>query len=85
MNYPQKSNYVKVCDEVGIDIPRFCFHERLLVAGNCIMCLVEIEKSPKSVQGYTIPVMENMKVYTKIPLVKKYKNLVYLILLLKFC
>lgn len=32
---------------VGVEIPRFCYHERLAVAGNCRMCLVEVEKSPK--------------------------------------
>ena len=37
---------LQACEAVGINVPRFCFHERLSVAGNCRMCLVEIEKSP---------------------------------------
>uniref|UniRef100_A0A3Q4BWX2 Uncharacterized protein n=1 Tax=Mola mola TaxID=94237 RepID=A0A3Q4BWX2_MOLML len=38
---------LQACEKVGIQIPRFCYHERLSVAGNCRMCLVEIEKVPK--------------------------------------
>lgn len=37
----------QACEKAGIQIPRFCYHERLSVAGNCRMCLVEIEKAPK--------------------------------------
>ncbi len=39
--------FIKACAEAGVEIPRFCYHERLSIAGNCRMCLVEIEKSPK--------------------------------------
>lgn len=39
----------QACQEAGIEIPRFCYHERLSVAGNCRMCLVEVEGSPKPV------------------------------------
>lgn len=38
---------LQACEKAGIQIPRFCYHERLSVAGNCRMCLVEIEKAPK--------------------------------------
>ncbi|PNI67086.1 NDUFS1 isoform 9 [Pan troglodytes] len=38
---------LQACEKVGMQIPRFCYHERLSVAGNCRMCLVEIEKAPK--------------------------------------
>jgi len=38
------SSVLQACEKVGVEIPRFCFHERLLVSGNCRMCLVEIEK-----------------------------------------
>uniref|UniRef100_A0A674EAY9 NADH:ubiquinone oxidoreductase core subunit S1 n=1 Tax=Salmo trutta TaxID=8032 RepID=A0A674EAY9_SALTR len=38
---------LQACEKVGVQIPRFCYHERLSVAGNCRMCLVEIEKAPK--------------------------------------
>lgn len=43
---------------VGVEIPRFCYHERLAVAGNCRMCLVEVEKSPKPVAACAMPVMK---------------------------
>uniref|UniRef100_A0A3B4AA53 2Fe-2S ferredoxin-type domain-containing protein n=1 Tax=Periophthalmus magnuspinnatus TaxID=409849 RepID=A0A3B4AA53_9GOBI len=39
---------LQACEKAGIQIPRFCYHERLSVAGNCRMCLVEIEKAPKN-------------------------------------
>ena len=79
---PNNTTILQACDEIGIDIPRFCFHERLLVAGNCRMCLVEIEKSPKPVPSCTIPVMEGMKVYTNTPLVKKAQEAVLEFLLI---
>ena len=43
------SSILQAIESTGINVPRFCFHERLSVAGNCRMCLVEIEKSPKPV------------------------------------
>jgi len=67
----KNSTVLQACDSLGIDIPRFCFHERLLIAGNCRMCLVEIEKSPKPVASCALPVSEGMKVFTKTPLVRK--------------
>ena len=67
----KNSTVLQACDNLGIDIPRFCFHERLLIAGNCRMCLVEIEKSPKPVASCALPVSEGMRVFTNTPLVKK--------------
>jgi NADH dehydrogenase (ubiquinone) Fe-S protein 1 len=78
----KNATVLQACDSVGIEIPRFCFHERLLIAGNCRMCLVEIEKSPKPVASCTLPVMENMKVYTNTPLVNKARESVLEFLLL---
>ncbi|KAI5712678.1 hypothetical protein M8J75_010395 [Diaphorina citri] len=49
---------------VGVEIPRFCYHERLSVAGNCRMCLVEVEKSPKPVAACAMPVMKGWRVKT---------------------
>lgn len=43
-------SFYQACEKAGIQIPRFCYHERLSVAGNCRMCLVEIEKAPKVTQ-----------------------------------
>ena len=46
-------------------IPRFCYHERLAVAGNCRMCLVEVEKSPKPVAACAAQVLPGMRILTK--------------------
>ena len=62
---------LEVCGFIGINLPRFCFHKRLTVAGNCRMCLVEIEKSPKPVASCAMPIANNMNIYTNSPLVKK--------------
>lgn len=67
----EHSNVFQACETLGVVVPRFCFHEKLLIAGNCRMCLVEIEKFPKPVASCAIPVIENIKVYTQTPLVKK--------------
>ena len=40
---------MQACEAAGVDVPRFCYHQRLSVAGNCRMCLVEVEKAPKAV------------------------------------
>ncbi|XP_031623956.1 NADH-ubiquinone oxidoreductase 75 kDa subunit, mitochondrial [Contarinia nasturtii] len=50
--------------QVGVEIPRFCYHERLAVAGNCRMCLVEVEKSPKPVAACAMPVMKGWRIKT---------------------
>jgi len=76
------SSVLQACEQVGIEIPRFCFHERLLIAGNCRMCLVEIEKSPKPQASCAIPVGPGMKVFTDTPLVKKAREGVLEFLLL---
>jgi NADH dehydrogenase/NADH:ubiquinone oxidoreductase subunit G len=62
---------LQACENVGIEIPRFCFHERLQIAGNCRICLVEIFKSPKPQAACAIPVADGMQVFTDRPLVKK--------------
>ena len=76
------SSVLQACEVLGLEIPRFCFHERLLIAGNCRMCLVEIEKSPKPQASCAIPVMPGMKVFTNTPLVKKAREGVLEFLLL---
>ncbi|CAD5224765.1 unnamed protein product [Bursaphelenchus okinawaensis] len=55
---------LQACALVGVDIPRFCYHDRLSIAGNCRMCLVEVEKSIKPVASCAMPVMNGMKVKT---------------------
>lgn len=76
------STVLQACEAVGIEIPRFCYHERLSVAGNCRMCLVEIEKTPKPVASCAMPTMDGMKVFTNTPLVKKAREAVLEFLLL---
>ena len=76
------SSVLQACEKVGVEIPRFCFHERLLVSGNCRMCLVEIEKQIKPVASCAMPVMPNMNIFTDTPLVKKAREGVLEFLLL---
>src|SRR5471030_1224426 len=58
---------IQVADEAGIYIPRFCYHKHLSIAANCRMCLVEVEKSPKTLPACATPVTAGMKVFTKSP------------------
>eukprot|EP01116_Phalansterium_solitarium_P025401 TRINITY_DN9700_c0_g1_i1.p1 TRINITY_DN9700_c0_g1~~TRINITY_DN9700_c0_g1_i1.p1 ORF type:complete len:302 (-),score=49.60 TRINITY_DN9700_c0_g1_i1:695-1600(-) len=62
---------LQACATAGIEIPRFCYHERLSIAGNCRMCLVEVHKTPKPIASCAMPVMPGMKVYTDTLMVKK--------------
>ncbi|WIA12072.1 hypothetical protein OEZ85_012149 [Tetradesmus obliquus] len=71
VNIPKGSTVLQACDAAGIDIPRFCYHHRLSIAGNCRMCLVEVEKSPKPVASCAMPAGPGMKIKTDTPLVKK--------------
>jgi len=68
---PRDSTILEACDFAGVVVPRFCFHEKLMIAGNCRMCIVEIEKFPKPISSCTMNVNEGMKIYTKTPMVKK--------------
>ncbi len=58
---------MEVTDVVGAYIPRFCSHEKLSIAANCRMCLVEVEKSPKPLPACATPIGEGMKVFTRSP------------------
>ena len=58
---------MQVTDPADIYIPRFCYHDKLTVAANCRMCLVEVEKAPKPMPACATPVTEGMKVFTKSP------------------
>jgi NADH dehydrogenase (ubiquinone) Fe-S protein 1 len=78
----KNSTVLQACESIGIEIPRFCFHERLSVAGNCRMCLVEVEKSLKPQASCALPVMNNMKIFTDTPLVKKAREAVLEFLLI---
>ncbi|MBV8784825.1 MAG: (2Fe-2S)-binding protein, partial [Gammaproteobacteria bacterium] len=56
---------IRVTDAQGVYVPRFCYHDKLAVAANCRMCLVEVEKAPKPMPACATPVAEGMKVFTK--------------------
>jgi NADH-quinone oxidoreductase chain G len=73
---------LQVCNSLKIEIPKFCFQENLQIAGNCRMCLVEIENSPKPVASCAMPVMNNMKIFTDTPLVQKARESVLEFLLI---
>ena len=62
---------LQVCELAGVEIPRFCYHEKLSIAGNCRMCLVEVEKSPKPVASCAMPATDGMIIKTNTPLVEK--------------
>ena len=58
---------IRATDRAGVYVPRFCYHEKLSIAANCRMCLVEVEKAPKPLPACATPVAEGMKVFTKSP------------------
>ncbi|XP_049875813.1 NADH-ubiquinone oxidoreductase 75 kDa subunit, mitochondrial [Pectinophora gossypiella] len=68
---PPGTTVLQAAAEAGVEIPRFCYHERLAVAGNCRMCLVEVEKSPKPIAACAFPVMKGMRVKTNSDLTRK--------------
>jgi len=62
---------LQACEQAGFEIPRFCYHEKLSIAGNCRMCLVEMEKSPKPIASCAMPAAEGMNIKTNTPKVEK--------------
>ncbi len=62
---------LQACELAGAEIPRFCYHERLSIAGNCRMCLVEMEKSQKPIASCAMPAAEGMKIKTNSKMVEK--------------
>lgn len=73
---------LQACNIVNIEIPKFCFQENLQIAGNCRMCLVEIENSPKPIASCAMPLLPNMKIFTNTPLVQKARESVLEFLLI---
>ena len=70
MLLPAQTNLLQACEQAGAEIPRFCYHERLSVAGNCRMCLVEVKGAPKPVASCATPIMDGMTVSTKSQMVE---------------
>ena len=62
---------LQACEKAGVEIPRFCYHEKLSIAGNCRMCLVEMEKSPKPVASCAMPASEGMIIRTNTERLRK--------------
>jgi len=79
---PKNTSVLEACEIIGIQIPRFCYHERLNVAGNCRMCLVEVQNAPKPIASCAWPVSPEMRVFTDTPLVQKAREAVLEFLLI---
>jgi NADH-quinone oxidoreductase subunit G len=69
---PQGATVLQACELAGKEIPRFCYHERLSIAGNCRMCLVEVKPGPPKPQAScALPTSEGQEIFTMTPTVKK--------------
>ncbi len=62
---------LQACEKAGVEIPRFCYHEKLSIAGNCRMCLVELEKSPKPIASCAMPAADGMVIKTNTKKIEK--------------
>ena len=71
IEFEEGMTILQACELAGAEIPRFCYHERLSIAGNCRMCLVEMEKSPKPIASCAMPAAEGMKIKTNTKFVDK--------------
>ncbi|MDX6748398.1 NADH-quinone oxidoreductase subunit NuoG [Geminicoccaceae bacterium 1502E] len=79
---PPGSTVLQACEAAGREIPVFCYHPRLDIAGNCRMCLVEMEKSPKPIASCAMPAGDGMVIKTNTPLVHKARKGVLELLLI---
>ncbi|HEX7821486.1 MAG TPA: NADH-quinone oxidoreductase subunit NuoG [Sphingobium sp.] len=72
LEVPAGATVLQACEIAGKEIPRFCYHERLSIAGNCRMCLVEVKPGPPKPQAScALPAAENQEIFTNTPMVKK--------------
>ncbi len=71
IEFEEGMTVLQACEIAGEEIPRFCYHERLSIAGNCRMCLVEMEKSPKPIASCAMPATDGMKIKTNTAFVDK--------------
>src|ERR1700748_2768928 len=75
LEVPQGATVLQACELAGKEIPRFCYHERLSIAGNCRMCLVEVKPGPPKPQAScALPAAENMEIFTAPPMVKRARH-----------
>jgi NADH-quinone oxidoreductase subunit G len=68
---PAGTTVLQACQQAGIEVPHFCYHERLAIAGNCRMCLVEQEKAPKPIASCAMPAADGMVIHTESEKAKK--------------
>ena len=68
------TSIIQAAEQLGIEVPRFCYHDKLSVPANCRMCLVEVEKSPKPVASCAMPCADGMKVFTQSPIAQKARH-----------
>src|SRR5829696_9697530 len=72
MEVPAGITILQACELAGLEIPRFCYHERLSIAGNCRMCLVEVKPGPPKPQAScALPAAEGQQIFTATPMVQK--------------
>ena len=75
LEVPAGITVLQACEMAGVEIPRFCYHERLSIAGNCRMCLVEVKPGPPKPQAScALPVGDKMEITTNSAVVKKARN-----------
>ncbi len=67
----ENSTVLQACEKIGVKVPRFCYHEKLSIAGNCRMCLVEVKNAPKLQASCALPVMADARIYTDTLAVRK--------------
>jgi NADH-quinone oxidoreductase subunit G len=71
---PPGTTVLQACQSLGVEIPHFCYHERLAIAGNCRMCLVEQEKAPKPIASCAMPAADGMVILTQSEKAKKARH-----------
>ena len=75
LEVPAGITVLQACELAGVEIPRFCYHERLSIAGNCRMCLVEVKPGPPKPQAScALPVADKQEIFTTTPVVQKARN-----------
>lgn len=68
---PETATVIQACGEANVSVPRYCYHEKLSLSGNCRQCLVELEGSPKLIASCAYPVGNGMKIHTNTERVRK--------------
>ena len=71
LDFEKGMTVLQACELANIEIPRFCYHEKLSIAGNCRMCLVEMEKSAKPIASCAMPATDGMNIKTNTEFVEK--------------